>query len=208
MRLKALFQRKPDKFRELLIQQASKALEGTQRLEQFVHNPTPQAAAAVEQSEKDADELRRILIDELNRTFVTPFDREDIFGLSRAIDDVLDYAHTSADQMSLFGIRPSAEVVGIVGLLCQAANELYLATLRLADHPAVALEHAKRAKAIENRVEQLYRTALKGLFENVTTVEDVTRVLKTREILRHLSNCADRGDAAANLISDIVVKGS
>ncbi|MBC7257615.1 MAG: DUF47 family protein [Chloroflexi bacterium] len=208
MGLKDLFRRKPDRFRQLLAEQAAKTLEGVQLLEQYVRAPSPEIVDALRRAEKEADELRRILIDELNRTFATPFDREDIFGLSRAIDDIIDYAHTSVDEMALFKVEPNADIVAIVKLLADAATEIHLAVLRLSDHPGVAIEHAKRAKSLENRVEDLYRQALVHLFEGVKTIEDVNRVLKLREILRHLSNSADRGDEAANLISDIVVKGT
>lgn len=208
MGLKDLFKKKPDRFRQLLAEQAAKTLEGVQLLEQYVRAPSPEIVDALRRAEKEADELRRILIDELNRTFATPFDREDIFGLSRAIDDIIDYAHTSVDEMALFNVQPTPDIVAIVKLLADAAAEIHLAVLRLSDHPGVAIEHAKRAKALENRVEDLYRQALAHLFEDVKTIEDVNRVLKLREIFRHLSNSADRGDEAANLISDIVVKGT
>ncbi|MDH7489130.1 MAG: DUF47 family protein [Anaerolineae bacterium] len=208
MGLKDLFTKKPDRFRQLLAEQAAKTLEGVQILEQYVRAPRPELVDALRRAEKEADELRRILIDELNRTFATPFDREDIFGLSRAIDDIIDYAHTSVDEMALFNVEPTPDIVAIVKLLADAATEIHLAVLRLSDHPGVAIEHAKRAKSLENRVEDLYRQGLAHLFEDVKTVEDVQRVLKLREIFRHLSNSADRGDEAANLISDIVVKGT
>ena len=58
-------------------------------------------AKAVGKAEKAADEVRRVLIDELNRTFITPIDREDIYALSRAIDDVMDYAYTTVDEMDI-----------------------------------------------------------------------------------------------------------
>ncbi len=208
MGLKDLFAKKPDRFRQLLAEQAAKTLEGVRLLEQYVRAPSPDIVESLRRAEKEADELRRILIDELNRTFATPFDREDIFGLSRAIDDIIDYAHTSVDEMALFGVEPNADIVAIVKLLSDAAAEIHLAVLRLSDHPGVAIEHAKRAKSLENRVEDLYRQGLAHLFDSINTVEDITRVLKLREIFRHLSNSADRGDEAANLISDIVVKGT
>ena len=78
--------------------------------------------------------------------------------------------------------------------------------LRLQGHPGVASEHAMRAKALENRVETVYREALADLFNGPEDVHHVVQMLKLREIYRHLSNCADRGDEAANIISDIVVK--
>jgi hypothetical protein len=70
----------------------------------------------------------------------------------------------------------------------------------------VANDHAVRAKALENRVENVYREAIAALFVGTKNVNDVVEMLKLREIYRHLSNAADRGDEAANVIGDIVVK--
>jgi len=78
--------------------------------------------------------------------------------------------------------------------------------MRLSDHPKVALDHAVRAKALENRVETVYREALADLFSMPQDLEHLVGMLKLREIYRHLSNAADRGDEAGNVLSDIVVK--
>jgi uncharacterized protein Yka (UPF0111/DUF47 family) len=72
----------------------------------------------------------------------------------------------------------------------------------------VANEHAMRAKALENRVERVYREAVADLFADPRDIDHVVRMLKLREIYRHLSNAADRGDQAANAIADVVVKSS
>ncbi|HEY63705.1 MAG TPA: DUF47 family protein [Caldilineae bacterium] len=193
-------------FVRLLIEQSAATLEGLKHLEKFMQTGDPEEAAAVEQLEKDADELRRILIDELNRTFVTPFDREDIFTLSRTIDDVIDYAYTTVDEMTILNIQPNNYLQRMVSLLREAANEIYLAMCRLEGHPGVAAEHAQRAKALENRVEQVYREAIAALFQGPEDVHHIVEMLKYREVYRHLSNAADRGDEAANVIGDIVVK--
>jgi uncharacterized protein Yka (UPF0111/DUF47 family) len=63
-----------------------------------------------------------------------------------------------------------------------------------------------RAKALENRVESVYREAIADMFKTADDVNDVIKMLKLREAYRHLSNAADRGDEAANVIGDIVVK--
>ncbi len=147
-----------------------------------------------------------MLIDELNRTFITPFDREDIFALSRDIDDVLDYANTTVEEMVLLKVDPNQYLERMVSLLYEAAMEIYRGVLRLEDHPNVANDHAVRAKALENRVEKVYREAIASLFVNPNDLAEVMQILKLREIYRHLSNAADRGDEAANVIADIVVK--
>jgi len=76
----------------------------------------------------------------------------------------------------------------------------------LDDHPNVASEHAQRAKAIENRIEAVYREALADLFQGGENIKHVIKMLKSREVYRHLSNAADRVDEAANVLADIVVK--
>ncbi len=206
MGLKEFFKPRQDKFLQSLIRQAEITLEGMDALEAYVKKPSHKHAAAVVQAEKDADEVRRILIDDLNRTFVTPMDREDIFALSRVIDDVMDYAYTTVEEMQILDVEPNEFLQQMVSLLQDAATEIHLAMLRLKENPGVASEHASRAKALENRVERLYREAVADLFSGPEDIQHVMSMLKLREIYRHLSNCADRGDAAANIIHDIVVK--
>lgn len=198
--------RRDDKFHDLLVGQARVTLEALDSLVEFMETEDDAAGERVQRAEKEADELRRILIDELNNSFVTPFDREDIFALSRAIDDVLDYSDTTVDEMRLLEIEPTSYLQRMTSLLRDAANEIHLAMLRIKDHPNVALDHATRAKALENRVEGVYREAIADLFSGPEDIHHVMQMLKLRETYRHLSNAADRGDEAANIVGDIVVK--
>ncbi|TAH51398.1 MAG: DUF47 family protein [Chloroflexota bacterium] len=206
MRLSNPFRSRSNNFLSLLAQQADKTREGLVMLEQFFKSHDSADARRVEQIEKEADELRRILIDDLNRAFVTPIDREDLFTLSRTIDDVLDYAYTTVDEIELFQLEPTELMYKMVEILRLAAEELHLGVLQLRERPQVALQHAMRAKKLENRAEGLYREALAELFQQPKTLDDVMLMLKRREVYRHLSNAADRGDEAGNIISDIVVK--
>ena len=206
MGLKQFFVPRQDKFLQSLVEQAEITLRGMGVLEAYAKKRSEKHAASVRQAEKDADEVRRILIDDLNRTFITPIDREDIFALSRAIDGVMDYAYTTAEEMEVLDVEPNDYLRRMVSLLQDAAEEIHLAMLRLKENPSVAVEHATRAKALENRVERVYREAVADLFSGPEDVYHVMETLKLREIYRHLSNCADQGDEAANVIHDIVVK--
>jgi predicted phosphate transport protein (TIGR00153 family) len=205
-RLGDLFKPRQNNFTSLLIQQAEWAVKGLQALLAFVTDGNEASAEVVGQAEKEADEVRRILIEELNRTFSTPMDREDIFALSRAIDDIIDYAYSTVDEMQVLHVTANTYIQRMVSLLRDAANEVHMAMLRIKDHPGVATEHAQRAKALENRVESVYREAIAALFEGPAEPKHIVEMLKLREIYRHLSNAADRGDEAANIISDVVVK--
>jgi hypothetical protein len=201
-----MFKKRKNVFVTLIHDQAKLTLEGLDALNNYLATQDPAASALLTAKEKEADETRRILIDDLNKTFVTPFDREDIFALSRTIDDVLDYAYSTVSELEILKVAPTPFMQQIAFLLRDAAHELSMAVDTLVEHPAVANDHAQRAKALENRVEGVYREALADLFSGAEDIPHVIKMLKLREIYRHLSNAADRGDEAANVIADIVVK--
>ena len=200
------FKRREEKFNKLIEEQAALTLEGLMLLVKYLETQEPELAEKLSLKEKEADEVRRILIDELNQSFVTPFDREDIFALSRSIDDVIDYADSTVSEMVTLKVQPTQYMLRMATLLKDAAYELHHAVLRLQKHPNVAIDHAQRAKALENRVEAVYREALADLFSGPEDLHHVVEMLKLREVYRHLSNAADRGDEAANIIADVVVK--
>lgn len=204
--MSSLFKKRQNIFIKRIHDQAALTLEGLDALKTYMENQNPEAAALLKTKEKEADEARRILIHELNETFITPFDREDIFALSRTIDDVLDYAYSTVNEMEILKVKPTPYMLRIASLLRDAGMELLMAVDRIQDHPGVANEHAQRAKALENRVEDVYREALADLFSGVEDIKHVIKMMKSREVYRHLSNAADRGDEAANVIADIVVK--
>ena len=200
------FKKREEIFNKLIQEQAAVTFEGLKLLVKYVETPSPEIAEQLALKEKEADETRRILIDELNRSFVTPFDREDIFALSRSIDDVIDYADSTVSEMSILNVAPTPYMTRMASLLKEAAYEIHQAVMRLEKNPAVATDHAQRAKALENRVEGVYREAVADLFRGPEDIHHVVEMLKLREVYRHLSNAADRGDEAANIIADIVVK--
>ena len=178
---------KEKNFYKLLSAQASKTLKGIEKLEVFVNNQNQETAKGVKDAEKEADELRRILVEALHQAFVTPMDREDIYALSRAIDDIVDYANSTVDEMEIYGVASDDRLREMVDILRKAAREI---------------DDAVKAKFFENAMEKAYHSALADLFKKTDTVY----MLKMREIYRHLSNAADRGDEAANIICSIVMK--
>jgi predicted phosphate transport protein (TIGR00153 family) len=206
--MRAFFKKRPNILLKLIHDQAAITLDGMEALKTYLATQDPAASKLLETKEKEADEVRRILIDELNKTFITPFDREDIFSLSRTIDDVLDYAYSTESEMEILKVKPTPYMQRMASLLRDAAYELSMAVNNLEEHPGVSNDHAQRAKALENRVEGVYREALADLFSGAEDIKHVVKMLKLREVYRHLSNAADRGDEAANVIADIVVKST
>jgi uncharacterized protein len=205
-RVGSLFRRRPNRFIERLRQQAVIVVDGTEALLEYMEKPSKKNARAVHTFEKEADEVRRIMIDELNRTFVTPIDREDLFALSRAIDDVLDYAYSTTNEMDILEVLPNEYLMSMATMLHNCAEEIRLAIERLEHHPNVADAHAVRVKTIENQMETLYAEALAKLFEEPRNLKDVVTMLKLREIYRHMFHAVGSAEQAANIIGDIVMK--
>jgi len=195
---------KEKNFYKMLSDQASKTLEGIEALGEFVENQNQKNANRVKKIEKEADELRRVLVEELHKTFVVPMDREDIYALSRAIDDIVDYANSTVDEMEIYEVASDAHLREMVDILRKAALEISDAVKILEAYPNIAMEHAVKAKFYENTMEKAYHSALADLFKKTDTVY----MLKMREIYRHLSNAADRSDEAANIICSIVMKAT
>lgn len=187
-------------FYELLLSQCEKTVLGCQALVRFLDNASPPDELL--RLEQEADDIRRILIDELNQTFITPMDREDIFTLSRAIDDVLDHAYNAVMEMEVFEVQSNEFLFKMAALLLKGAEEILNAIKHLKKNPNVAVEYVVRAKRLENEMNDAYLDALKQLFSG----NNVRLMLSYREIYRHFNRSADTVDEAANIISDIVVK--
>lgn len=200
------FQRKPDRFLEHLTEQCTLSIEATVALMDYMNKPSKKNAHRVRELEKAGDEVRRILIDELNRTFVTPIDREDIHALSRAVDDIMDDTWFTINEMDILGVEPNEFLQQMAKLLGIGAESIKAAIERLKDHPNIATSHAIKAKAVNNDMETLYAEALAALFQKPKDLQKVVDMLKLREIYRHLFHASGRIDDASNIINDIVVK--
>lgn len=200
------FRRRPDHFLLRLREQCDLGIEATLALIDYMTKPNKKNAQRVRQLEKAGDEVRRILVDELNRTFVTPIDREDIHALSRAVDDILDDTWFTINEMDILDVEPNQHLQQMAQRLSQGAEEIKMAIERLSDHPGVASTHAVRAKAVRNDMETLYAKALADLFRKPKDLDNVIVMLKLREIYRHLFHAGGRIGDAADTIDDIIVK--
>ncbi len=187
-------------FFELLLAQAEKTLAGCETLVRILEGEGDEEE--LERLEQEADDIRRILVDELNQTFITPIDREDIFALSRAIDDIIDHAYNTVKEMDAFEVKSNEFLCQMAELLQNGAENIVGAMRHLRYNPNVSVDYAVRAKRLENEMNDRFLAALKQLFSGPSARE----MLKYREIYRHFNRSADRVDEAANIISNIVVK--
>ncbi|MEN3013196.1 MAG: DUF47 family protein [Endomicrobiia bacterium] len=189
-------------FLGMLIKQAEKVLEATNALLEFLSNISESNKKKILDIEKEADGLRKILVEELNKAFITPFDKEDIYAISRAIDDVVDYLKTTVEEMLILKVEPDQYIKKMLEALNKGGSNIVEALKLIKKSPELCREKIILAKKTENFVEDIYREGISNLFE----MDDIKKILKTREVYRHLSNAADRLDEAANIIGDIVVK--
>ena len=210
MGISGVFRRgkREDKFVGMLIEQTQITVEGLRLLEKWFGKDElkEKAIDQMRAKEIEADEVRRILIDELHNTFITPLDREDIFMISLYIDDILDYCYTTVEEMQLLEIEADEYLIDMVRLTREATEELEMAFNTIFSNPRVAGEHARRAKKIENTVEQMYRVAIGDLFTKAKDFKPLMTMLRRREVYRHVSNMADQADRAADILGMVVMK--
>lgn len=205
MRRFSLFAKKnTTDFYQLLLDHAQKVYEAYTTLVRSLEEDDGKSTERIYFLEREADDLRRVLIDQLNRTLITPFDREDVFALSRAIDEVIDAAQRTVEEIHIFKVQANQDLVAMAKVLERGTLEIYDALKNMKNHPNVALEHAKLAKATENQIHHIYLKSLADLYDNKEN--SAGYMLKMREIYRHLNRSADSCDEAANIISDIIIK--
>ena len=120
------------------------------------------------------------------------------------VDDIIDALKSTVEELDVFNLEPTADLIKMVSLLENGTLEIRDALKNLKQYPAVAMEHAKRAKATENRMNHLYLESLAEIFDNAKNSPGY--MMKIREVYRHLNRSADRCDDAANVISDIIIK--
>jgi uncharacterized protein Yka (UPF0111/DUF47 family) len=151
-------------------------------------------------------EQRRVLVDELHKTFITPIDREDIYNLSYCYEKMALYALSTLEEMRMLRVATDEPIREMVALVREQAESLEHAMEHLMRNPRVADDHAHAVHEREHRVERLYRGAIHDLFARATDPATLPAVFYRREVYRHISNMSDRAVSAANVLGMIVMK--
>ncbi len=204
--LRSIFKRSRIDFFDNLAKHSSLVYDVYQILTRFMKGQGDRNDLADEilRLERVGDDQRRILIDQLNRTLITPLDREDIYCLSREIDNVLDDAKKTIEEMIAFQVDPTPDLVVVSEIMKRGTLELCEAFQNLHKYPGVAREHAINAKRTENHMHHVYLEATVKLF-NASDVP-AGHIFKMREIFRHLTRSSNHLNQAADLLLDIIVK--
>jgi predicted phosphate transport protein (TIGR00153 family) len=195
-----------EKFYTDFLTMAEELQKGARLLEQMLAGDKPiwDKADEIKEVEHKCDFLTHELIQRLNRTFVTPIDREDIFALARSLDDVMDAIDASAAVIRLYSlttVRSGAR---------ELAKDIYASTVVI-HHALAALEkgakgvsaHGVEINRLENEADRIHQQAVVKLFDEET---NPITVIKWKEALDFLEQATDRCEDVANVIESIVVK--
>lgn len=192
--------KKPVNFYELLLNQCDCMRRGMKALLDYCTTKETKYADLVLEIEDEGDMKRRIVIDELNNTLITPIERNDIFDLSRQIDEILDYAKTTVDEFRLFEIEPNEDICNMVKVLYEITDHISKAIANIEKHKNIAKDEAILVKGLENKVAEICVVALANLFKT----DSWQMVFKYREIYRHLNTTSDIADVAMDSLLDII----
>jgi hypothetical protein len=202
----ALFPKKIDFF-EILDKALDNLSKTTNLLVDMFNHPDnfEKKAKAIYEFEQDGDMFTHDIMKELNKTFLTPIDREDIHALAARIDDVLDLIWAAVDRMAVYRIdRPTPEAISIAEDLQMTADILKKAMRELrAKQYAHVQEHCIEINRLENRIDRKYRDALGKLLNNNA---DPIAVIKWKDIYELLEDASDRAEDIANILEGIVLK--
>lgn len=161
---------------------------------------------AITELEHQGDSVTHRIMEQLHRTFVTPFDREDIALLAHSLDDIVDFIHATADAMFLYKIeQPSQRAKELADILVQAAAEVGKALLLLEHHAQLkqVLERCVEINRLENMADRVFRSAMAELFNDSA---DIAYIIKWREIYEHMESATDRCEDVADVLEGVALK--
>ncbi len=162
-------------------------------------------AKEIHEIEQDSDMLTHDIMKKLNKTFITPIDREDLYGLASRMDDVIDLIWAVADRIAVFKVKePMPEAIEMSKDILTTAEVMHKAVKKLKEknYPHVQ-EYCIEINRLENKVDRGFRDALGRLFDEV---KDPILIIKWKEIYEHFEDASDRCEDVANVLEAIVLK--
>jgi len=165
--------------------------------------------------DKKVDEIRRIehlgdemthsIMRKLNQTFITPFDREDLYKLASSLDDVLDFLNASGARIVMYRITNPPPEAGALARLILAQSEELAKAVSLLEKNGDVLVHCVEINRLENEADQVSRAAIARLFDHE---KDPITLIKTKELLEFLETATDRAEDVADVLETVVLKNA
>ena len=205
-----LFVPKDRKFYPMLEQASANLVAVSKVLYELMNTSSPEKRIPlfrqIEKLEHTGDEITHQIFNETSKTFITPFDREDLQRLASGLDDVLDYIHGSAKRIELYKVETMhPSMVKLAELIMSCSNELYnaISVLRSMKNQMKVREALVRVNSIENHADDIFDNAVARLFEDE---KDAIQIIKIKEVLSALETATDKCEDVANVIETIIVK--
>jgi hypothetical protein len=197
-------------FFELFNAHAARIAEGSQELAAMMTSFTNLEAHAqrIDAAERAADKITHETITLLHKTFITPFDREQIHGLITRMDDILDLMQDVAESVVLYDIRkitPEAKQLAEICQMCCDRVKAAVALLTNIKQPEAILKTCEEIDRLESDADRVMRAAMSKLFRDEA---DVKQLIKLRTIYELLESITDRCEDVANIIEGIVLENS
>ena len=197
---------KEDQYFTLFSQMTAKIQEAAGYLVVMMAGPYDKMEAAskrIKSVEHECDEITHSVTIKLNKSFITPFDREDIYTLSVALDDVCDYIDATARAVVMYDIHEADEYVQQLTVIMQKlADEIHAAVGMLKKAQGMS-PHLLEIQRLENDADEVYFKAMGALFKNSS---DAVTIIKLKELYEILENATDRCESVGNIIESIVLK--
>jgi predicted phosphate transport protein (TIGR00153 family) len=184
------------------INKASRELKEMLDTWQFIDS----RVAEITELEHAGDTITHQIISLLHRTFVTPFDREDIAMLAHTMDDIIDFVHATADAMFIYKIpSPTQRAKELADIIVLGSVEVEKAVhgLRHKSEFKHILERCVEINRLENMADRVYRAAIAELFDNTS---DIAQIIKWREIYEHMESATDRCEDVADALEGVALK--
>jgi predicted phosphate transport protein (TIGR00153 family) len=206
-RLSQIFVQREQEFFDLFEEAAGNILRSVELLERMLRTYPEHGELArdILICEQDGDRITHDIIQRLNATFVTPIDREDIYELASALDDIVDYVEEVADFLGLYKIdAPMEQAQAMSRVLLQAGRQLQEAMPRMRDFRDIH-HYTVELNRLENEGDRLMREALAALFQDGI---DPMVVIRWKDIYDRLEDAIDATETVAHILENIVIKNS
>lgn len=199
---------KDTKFFAMFKEMTENIIEGAILLKEMLdhyENP-PLSQKKIKDMEHKGDTITHDIIKKLNKSFVTPLDREDIYALSAALDDILDLIDASAQRFVMYNVeKPTPEAKELAFLILQSCHTIDKAIALLGGKLEPIAEYCREVNSLENEADRVCREAISRLFDEE---RDPIQLIKWKEIYETLEKATDKCEDAANILESVVVKNA
>ena len=206
-----VFIKRDNKFLALLYQMVTRAVESSEVLVEFVNAENREERVAlnakIKEIESAGDVIYNEIVDELNKTFITPFDREDIQELAAKLDDVLDFIHGVAKRTMMYNLQKLppefATIAGIARDQCKSLQSSMSVLGKVAKNPGAVKKECHWIHTLETQADEVYADFVTKLFSEC---KDPLEIFKQNGIIQYLEDTTDKADEVADVIRTIIVK--